>query len=121
MDADNKSRGDVSLELVCHWTSYCTHHSDMDAPQYVHVDKFSDVPFSWTFSYTIHTYVDAPQHVHVDVPLGYFYDFDYTHHSDMDAPLYVLVDVPQRTFSLNVWLHITTIWTLPCMYTMVYL
>jgi len=27
----------VSLEHIYDWTSYCTHHSDMDAPQNVHV------------------------------------------------------------------------------------
>jgi hypothetical protein len=28
----------VFLEHSSDWTSYCTHHSDMDAPRYVYVD-----------------------------------------------------------------------------------
>ena len=31
----------VSLDDVCGWMLYCTHHSHMDAPQYVHVDVSS--------------------------------------------------------------------------------
>ena len=26
------------LEHICDWMSYCIQHSDMDGPQYVHVD-----------------------------------------------------------------------------------
>ena len=37
MMADYKTE-DVILEHFCDWMSYCTHHSDMDAPQYVHAD-----------------------------------------------------------------------------------
>jgi hypothetical protein len=36
---------DVSLEHVCDWTSSCTHHTHMDAPQYVGVD----VPSGYLF------------------------------------------------------------------------
>ena len=50
---------------------YYTHHSDMDAPQYVHADVTSDVPFCWMFCYTHHSDMDAPQYVHVDVPSDY--------------------------------------------------
>ena len=42
MDTDYNRTEDVSLEHICEWTSYCTDHSDMDAPQYVHVDLHSD-------------------------------------------------------------------------------
>jgi hypothetical protein len=50
---------------------YYTHHSDMDAPQYVHVDATSDVPVAWMFYYTHHIYMDASQYVHVDGPSDY--------------------------------------------------
>jgi hypothetical protein len=45
IDADYNWTEYVSLKHVCDRTSYCTHHSDMDAPQYVHVDVLSAVPF----------------------------------------------------------------------------
>jgi len=38
MDADYNRIGDVSVEYSCYWTSYSTHHRDMDIPQYVRVD-----------------------------------------------------------------------------------
>ena len=40
----------------------------MDAPQYVHVDVYSDDFCHWMFYYTHHSDMDAPQYVHVDVP-----------------------------------------------------
>jgi len=46
---------------------YYTHHSDMDAPQYVHVDEPSDEQVDWMFYYTHHRDMDAPQCVHEDV------------------------------------------------------
>jgi hypothetical protein len=57
----------VSLEHFCDCMSFCTHHSDMDAPQYVHVDVFSDFAVAWMFYYKHHSDMDAPQYVHVDV------------------------------------------------------
>jgi len=38
MIADYNRSEYVSLEHVCGWMSYCTHHSYMDAHQYVQVD-----------------------------------------------------------------------------------
>jgi len=32
------NRTDVSLEHICDWMSYCTQHSDMDAPHYMPID-----------------------------------------------------------------------------------
>jgi hypothetical protein len=32
------NRTHVSLEHICDWMSYCTFHSDKDAPPYVHID-----------------------------------------------------------------------------------
>jgi len=52
---------------------YDKYHSNMDAPQYVHVDDLSEVPYIWKFYYIHHSNMDAPQYVHVDVPSGYFY------------------------------------------------
>ena len=36
--ADYNWREYVSLEYVSDWTAYCTYHSNMDAPHYVHDD-----------------------------------------------------------------------------------
>jgi hypothetical protein len=47
---------------------YHTHHSDMDAPQYVYVDVPSDYLRLWMFYYTLHIDMDTPCYVHVDVP-----------------------------------------------------
>jgi len=68
----------------------------MDAPQYVHVDEFSDGPVTWKFYYTLHSNLDAHQYVHVDVPWNILvpWMFYYTLHIDMDAPQYVHADVP---------------------------
>jgi 4-hydroxyphenylpyruvate dioxygenase-like putative hemolysin len=38
MDAAQHVHVDVPLGHLSHWTFYYKHHSDMDAPQYVHVD-----------------------------------------------------------------------------------
>jgi hypothetical protein len=38
MDGDYNWKECVSLEYICDWTSYYTHHSNTDATQYVHVD-----------------------------------------------------------------------------------
>jgi hypothetical protein len=46
---------------------YYTHHSDMDAPQYVHADVLSDVPVAWMFYYTHHSGMDAPKSKDADV------------------------------------------------------
>jgi hypothetical protein len=96
MDANYKWTEYVSLEHICDWTSYCTFHSDMDAPWSVHVDVPSDIPVSCIFCYTHHSDMDAPQYVHADVPSDYLclLMFYYTLHSDMDAPQYVHVNVP---------------------------
>ena len=51
---------------------YYTTHSNMDAPQYVHVDVSSEFSIPWMFYYTYHSYMDAPQHVNYDVSSGYF-------------------------------------------------
>ena len=64
-------REDLSLEQFCDWMLYCTHQSDMDAPDYVHVDVHSDYFCHWMFYYTYHSYMDAPQYVHADVPSDY--------------------------------------------------
>jgi hypothetical protein len=53
---------------------YYTHHSDMDAPQCVHLDVSSTVTVVWMFYYTIHSDMGAPQYVHVDVTSGYLSD-----------------------------------------------
>jgi hypothetical protein len=42
MDADYNGTGDVSLDEIFDWMSYCTHDSDMDAPQYVYIDVASE-------------------------------------------------------------------------------
>jgi hypothetical protein len=47
---------------------YYTHHSDMDAPLYEHVDVHSDYFCYWMFYYTHHSNMDAPRYVHVDEP-----------------------------------------------------
>jgi len=73
MSADYNWREYVSLEHVSDQTSCCTHHSDMDAPHYVHVDVPSDYLCYWMFSYTYHKNMDAPHYVHGDVPSDYFY------------------------------------------------
>jgi hypothetical protein len=49
MSVDYNRTEDVSWEHFFYWMSYCTHHSDMDAPQYVHVDVLSDVAVAWMF------------------------------------------------------------------------
>jgi len=63
----------------------------MNAPQYVHVDDLSDVPYVWKFYYTHHSNMVAPQYVQVDVisDLPFVWTFYYTHHREMDAPQYV--------------------------------
>ena len=48
--------------------SYRTHHSNMDAPHYVHFDATSDDGVAWKFYYTHHSDMDDPQYVHSDVP-----------------------------------------------------
>jgi hypothetical protein len=45
---------------------YYTYHSDMDAPQHVHVDESSDVEFAWMFYYTHHMDMYVPQYVSPD-------------------------------------------------------
>jgi hypothetical protein len=52
---------------------YYTTHSDMDAPQYVHVDVSSEFSVSGMFYYIYHSDMDAPQYVKSDVPSGYLY------------------------------------------------
>ena len=91
MDADYIWTEYVSLENVSDWTSYCTHHIDMDTPQNVHVDVLSDFPYVWKFYYTHHREMDTSQYVHLDVPSGYFYQWMFydKYHSNMDAPQYV--------------------------------
>jgi len=66
MVADYNRREYVSLEHICDWMSYFTHNSDMDAPQYVHVDVLSDSLCHWTFYYTYHSHMDATEYVLVD-------------------------------------------------------
>jgi hypothetical protein len=44
MDVDYNRTGDVSLEWTCNEKSYCTNHSDVDAPQYVHADELKVAP-----------------------------------------------------------------------------
>jgi len=61
------NRTDVFVEHICTWMSHCTHHSDMDTPQYANVYVPSGILFHWMFNYTLHTYMDAPQCVHEDV------------------------------------------------------
>jgi hypothetical protein len=64
----------VSLEHIFDEMSYCTHHSDMDAPQYVQVDVPSGYLYAGMFYYIHHSDMDAPQYVHVDVPSVYPFD-----------------------------------------------
>jgi len=45
-----------------------THHSNMDAPQYVHTYVPSDCMLYWMYYYTHHSNMDAPQYVHCYVP-----------------------------------------------------
>jgi hypothetical protein len=54
---------DDSLEHVCDWISYRTHHNDMDAPQYVLVDVISDIQGAWMIYHTHHNDIYAPQNV----------------------------------------------------------
>jgi hypothetical protein len=42
---------------------YCTHHSNKDAPQYVHVDVPSDYLRYWIFYYTQYSNMYVPQYV----------------------------------------------------------
>jgi hypothetical protein len=42
---------------------YYTHHSDMEDPQYVHVDVPSDYMFNWMYHYTHHRDMHIPQYV----------------------------------------------------------
>jgi hypothetical protein len=46
---------------------YYTHHSDTDAPQYVHADVFSVVAVAGKIYYTLHIDMDAPRYVNADV------------------------------------------------------
>jgi hypothetical protein len=68
MTADCNRTEDVSLEHICDWMSSCTHHSDMDAPQYVYTDVYSNVAVAWMFCYTLHSDIDTPQYVRGYVP-----------------------------------------------------
>jgi len=43
----------------------------MDVPHYVNDDVRSGSLFYWTFYYTHRTDMDAPQYVHVDEPADY--------------------------------------------------
>jgi len=52
---------------------YYTHHSDMDAPQYVHADVLSLAVVERMFYYTHYSDKGAPQYGNVDVPSDYFY------------------------------------------------
>ena len=93
---------------------YYTHHSNMDAPQYVHVDVPAGYFFDRMFYYTHHSDMDAPQYVHVDVPVGNFFDrmFYYTRHSNMDAPrMYTLMYLQSTHFPECSITHITAICT----------
>jgi len=74
MVADYKRTKYDSLEQFCDWMTYCTHHSDMDLPQYVHIDEPSDSLCHCMFYYKHHSYKDAPQYVHVDVQSDYFWN-----------------------------------------------
>jgi len=67
MDADCNRTEYISLEHICDWTSYCTHHNDVDPSQYVHADVHSYVPDAWMLYYTHHGDMDTPHYVHVDV------------------------------------------------------
>jgi hypothetical protein len=73
MNADYSSTEDVSLGYICDWMSYCTHHSDMDARQYVQVDVPAHYLRVWMFYYKHHSDMDVPQYVDADVPSGYFW------------------------------------------------
>ena len=66
MVADYNRREYDPLEHIWNWMSYFTHNSDMDAPQYVHVDVPSDSLCQWTFYYTYHSHIDATEYVRVD-------------------------------------------------------
>ena len=73
MGADYNRREYVSLEHVSDWTSYCTHHSNTDAPHYGLADEPSDYLCYWMFYYTHHINMDAPHYVYGYVPSDYFY------------------------------------------------
>ena len=45
----------------------------MNALQHVNVDVLSDVPFACKFYYTHHSDMDAPQYVYADVPSVYLF------------------------------------------------
>jgi len=79
----------ISLQIF--WMCYYTHHTTMDAPQYVHVDVSSGYSWTWKLYYTYHTDMDTPQYVNADepsdVPVAWM--FYYTQHSDMYVPRYV--------------------------------
>jgi len=53
MNADY-NRPDGSLEHICTWMSYCTHHSDMDTPQCAKVYVHSGVLFHYVLLHTSH-------------------------------------------------------------------
>ena len=95
MSADYNRTEDDSLKHFCDWTSFCIYHSDMDAPQYVHVDVPSDYQWPWMFYYTHHNNMDASHYVHVYVTSNVTdsWRFYYTIFIDTDAPQYVHVNV----------------------------
>ena len=94
--AEYKRTEHVSWEHFSDWMSYYTHHSDTNAPQYVHVDVPSDDAVAWMFYYKHHSNMDSHQCVHVDVPsdVAVAWMYYYKHHSDTDASQYVHIDVP---------------------------
>ena len=75
------------VRIFCHSgrIMFCyTHHSDMDAPQYVHVDEPSDDEVAWMFYYKHHSHTYTPQCVHIDDP------------SDVEVVLNLLLHTSQR-------------------------
>jgi len=49
MVADYNRTVYVSLEQICDWMYYGTHHSDKDTRQFVHNDVPSDYLYHWMF------------------------------------------------------------------------
>ena len=61
----------VISSYFLYWVLYCTHHSDMDALQYVCVDVPTSNFWYWMFNCIHHSDIDALLYGYLDVPLSY--------------------------------------------------
>jgi len=92
----------------------------MDAPQYVHADVLSNVPFSRLFNYTHHSDMDAPKFEHTDVPSTCVPDCLIKHITVILTlySMYTLMYVQTICVTECFITHYTAIWMLPSMYTL---